>query len=103
MRAWSSGPFASREELEAARRAVERAPGDYVAQESVALSRPPTLIDAGLAPRRVDLRALVVADGAGVSVVPGGVSRVALEEDALMAYMAQGGGIKDVWMLAESS
>lgn len=97
------GPFASGDELDDARRAIERAPEDYVAQESIALSRHPTLIDGALVPRRVDLRALVVADGIDVSVVPGGIARVALAEDALMVNMAQGGGIKDVWVLEEAT
>ena len=64
------------------------------------LSTVPTLIDDRLAPRHVDLRPFAVNDGDEVWVLPGGLTRVALPEGALVVNSSQGGGSKDTWVLA---
>jgi len=96
------GPHARADDLDHARQALRERPGDYVAQEQVALSRHPTVVDGGLEPRHVDLRALVGLAGGRALVVPGGLTRLAVEADDLMVNMTQGGGIKDTWVLPES-
>jgi uncharacterized circularly permuted ATP-grasp superfamily protein len=55
---------------------------------------------AGLRPRHVDLRPFSVY-GAGdrVSVLSGGLTRVALREGSLVVNSSQGGGSKDTWVL----
>ena len=68
-----------------------------MAQEPVALSTHPTVIDGRLQPRHVDLRPFVV----GGLVLPGGLSRFAQGEGDLVVNCAQGGGGKDVWVLAD--
>ncbi len=80
------------DEAVAARDDIEASPHDYIAQERVELSQHPTLIDGELVPRRIDLRPLI----AGTTVL-GGLSRVALGEDAKVVNMAQGGGVKATW------
>jgi uncharacterized circularly permuted ATP-grasp superfamily protein len=93
-------PHASREDIEQARRDVRAAPDDYIAQELIPLSCHPTVIDGRLEPRHVDLRPFVFlgADGAA-SVLPGGLTRVAFEEGALVVNSSQDGGAKDTWVI----
>jgi len=94
------GPAATDAEREQARRQVLADPRGFVAQEVVTLSTSPTHIDAGFAPRHVDLRPFAVNDGDRVRVVPGGLTRVALPEGSLVVNSSQGGGSKDTWVLA---
>jgi uncharacterized circularly permuted ATP-grasp superfamily protein len=93
-------PHAEPADVEATRVAVRESPEDYVAQELVALSRHPTVVDGRLEPRHVDLRPFVFLgpDGAA-SVLPGGLTRVALDEGALVVNSSQNGGAKDTWVL----
>ena len=51
-------------------------------------------------PRHVDLRPYVLY-GETVTVVPGGLTRVALKKGSLVVNSSQGGGSKDTWVLAE--
>jgi uncharacterized circularly permuted ATP-grasp superfamily protein len=46
------------------------------------------------------LRPFVLYDGSEVTVVPGGLSRVALREGSLVVNSSQGGGSKDTWVLS---
>jgi uncharacterized circularly permuted ATP-grasp superfamily protein len=58
----------------------------------------PTYVEAGIAPRHIDLRPFVLS-GKTVSMVPGGLTRVALQEGSLVVNSSQGGGTKDTWIL----
>ena len=89
------GPHAASDELAAVRSAIEADPAGWIAQEPVALSTHPTVVDGALAPRHVDLRPFVI----GGAVLPGGLSRFAVAEGDLVVNCAQGGGGKDVWVL----
>jgi uncharacterized circularly permuted ATP-grasp superfamily protein len=60
----------------------------------------PTYVESGVAPRHVDLRPFVLS-GDDVTVVPGGLTRVALTEGSLVVNSSQGGGTKDTWILQE--
>jgi uncharacterized circularly permuted ATP-grasp superfamily protein len=71
-----------------------------MAQRPVALSTSPVLIGEHLAPRHIDLRPFAVNDGRDVWLLPGGLTRVALDEGALVVNSSQGGGSKDTWVLA---
>jgi len=93
------GPQASDEQLEKTRREILRSPRSYIAQEVVDLSTHPTFIDGALRPRHIDLRPFVVT-GEKVTVLPGGLTRVALREGSLIVNSSQGGGSKDTWVLA---
>jgi uncharacterized circularly permuted ATP-grasp superfamily protein len=73
-------------------------PERYIAQPTLALSTCPTFAGQGLAPRHIDLRPFVLS-GREVSIVPGGLTRVALREGSLVVNSSQGGGTKDTWVL----
>ncbi|MEA2348534.1 MAG: hypothetical protein QOG62_2321 [Thermoleophilaceae bacterium] len=90
---------AQREDVEAAVAAITAHPDRYVAQPMVSISRHPTVIDGRLAPRHVDLRVFVFTDAEGEHVVPGGLTRVALGEGALVVNSSQQGGGKDTWVV----
>ena len=92
------GPAASKAELEAFRQRILRSPERYIAQPTLALSACPTFVDAGIAPRHIDLRPFVLS-GREVTLVPGGLTRVALREGSLVVNSSQGGGTKDTWVL----
>jgi uncharacterized circularly permuted ATP-grasp superfamily protein len=94
------GPEASAKELDEARRRVEAAPGDWIAQEAVVISTHPTVVDGRLEPRHVDFRPFVFGDGREAWVLPGGLSRVALDAGDRVVNATQGGGGKDVWVLS---
>ena len=96
------GSQAGEEELDQLRERVRRDPRGWIAQREVALSMVPTLIGNRLRARHVDLRPFAVNDGERVSVLPGGLTRVALPEGALVVNSSQGGGSKDTWVLAEA-
>ena len=63
------------------------------------LSVAPTVCGSRLEPRHVDLRPYAVLSGAGVSLLPGAISRVALVEGSMVVNSGQGGGAKDTWVL----
>jgi uncharacterized circularly permuted ATP-grasp superfamily protein len=92
------GPAASRAEIEAFRRQIEAAPERYIAQPTLALSTCPTFAAQGLKPRHIDLRPFVLS-GRDITIVPGGLTRVALREGSLVVNSSQGGGTKDTWVL----
>ena len=93
-------PHAERKDVEAMRAKVTDAPEDYVAQRLVRLSTHPTEIDGVLAPRHVDLRPFVLMTAPDdSSVLPGGMTRVALDEGALVVNSSQNGGAKDTWII----
>jgi|HubBroStandDraft_6_1064221.scaffolds.fasta_scaffold22860_3 uncharacterized circularly permuted ATP-grasp superfamily protein len=94
------GPQADEQTLAALRTQVEATPRGWIAQRPVALSTSPVLIGEGLAPRHIDLRPFAVHDGSDVWLLPGGLTRVALPEGALVVNSSQGGGSKDTWVLA---
>jgi uncharacterized circularly permuted ATP-grasp superfamily protein len=93
------GPAASMAEREAFRGRIVAQPEKYIAQPTLSLSTCPTFVDAGLAPRHIDLRPYVLS-GKTVNLVPGGLTRVALREGSLVVNSSQGGGTKDTWVMA---
>jgi uncharacterized circularly permuted ATP-grasp superfamily protein len=92
------GPAASKEQIESFRLRIKQTPEKYIAQPTLALSACPTFVDAGIAPRHIDLRPFVLS-GREVTLVPGGLTRVALSEGSLVVNSSQGGGTKDTWVL----
>ncbi|MES2770865.1 MAG: circularly permuted type 2 ATP-grasp protein, partial [Pseudomonadota bacterium] len=77
---------------------IEQHPERYIAQPTLALSACPTFVESGIAPRHIDLRPFVLS-GKTISVVPGGLTRVALRDGSLVVNSSQGGGTKDTWVL----
>ncbi len=101
------GPSATDKELAQARKRIEAAPADFIAQPVFPLSVHPTLVggaaaggEAALAARHVDLRPFVLL-GEKPRVLAGGLTRVALREGSLIVNSSQGGGSKDTWVLEE--
>jgi len=94
------GPHASREDRERVAEQVRADPESWVAQETVKLSRHPTVDGEGLAPRHVDLRAFVVTAGDHVEVAAGGLTRFGRDAGALVVNSSQNGGGKDTWVLS---
>lgn len=96
------GPKSTQAERDAYRLRIEADPANFIAQPTLALSTCPTLVleggNDGIAPRHVDLRPFVLM-GDGVSLVPGGLTRVALRDGSLVVNSSQGGGTKDTWVL----
>ena len=97
------GPTASKKEIEAFRAALVAHPDRYISQPTLALSTVPTLTNAGIAPRHVDFRPFVLSGADKITIVPGGLTRVALEEGSLVVNSSQGGGTKDSLILAPPS
>lgn len=92
-------PHASSADRERAADLVRTRPQEYVAQETVSLSTHPTVVGGALEPRHVDLRAFAFCAPAEVRVMPGGLTRVALDPGALVVNSSMNGGGKDTWML----
>ena len=93
------GPAATKAERRQCAAKLKADPDDFVAQPTLALSTSPTFIEAGIAPRHVDLRPFVLSGADRVRIVPGGLTRVALREGSLVVNSSQGGGTKDTWVL----
>ncbi len=96
------GPTSTKEQIAAFRKIIELNPKNYIAQPTLALSTCPTFIDSDIVPRHVDLRPYVLA-GREVTLIPGGLTRVALREGSLVVNSSQGGGTKDTWVLEDLS
>ena len=91
------GPASTAAEREEFRAKIKADPAKYIAQPTLALSTCPTFVDAGIAPRHIDLRPYVLS-GKTVSLCPGGLTRVALRDGSLVVNSSQGGGTKDTWV-----
>ena len=92
------GPAATKDELATFRARLQARPDCYIAQPTLALSACPTFVESGIAPRHIDLRPFVLS-GEDISMVPGGLTRVALRDGSLVVNSSQGGGTKDTWVL----
>ncbi len=92
------GPHADRAERREFADRIKSNPRGYIAQDTVTLSRAPVFQDGRFAARHIDLRPFVVF-GKEPEVVPGGLTRVALNEGSLVVNSSQGGGSKDTWVL----
>ncbi len=93
------GPYASKEEIEKFRVMIEEDPRNFIAQPPISLSRHPTFTGEAFEGRHIDFRPYVLY-GDKVSIVPGGLTRVALRKGSLVVNSSQGGGSKDTWVLA---
>jgi uncharacterized circularly permuted ATP-grasp superfamily protein len=94
------GPHASKQQQKDFAHRVSSNPRNYVAQPVLPLSTAPCYLDGRIQPRHLDLRPFVLYDGEEVTIVPGGLSRVALREGSLVVNSSQGGGSKDTWVLS---
>ena len=93
------GPQASLQELNSFKDKVAAAPHLYIAQPTLNLSVSPTLSEAGVSERHIDLRPFVLSSPYRTEIVPGGLTRVAMQAGSLVVNSSQGGGIKDTWVV----
>jgi len=96
------GPQSTAQQREEFRARIEADPRNYVAQPTLALSCAPCLIDGAVESRHIDLRPYILM-GEKVTLVPGGLTRVALRKGSLVVNSSQGGGSKDTWVLREGA
>jgi uncharacterized circularly permuted ATP-grasp superfamily protein len=92
------GHQASKQEREAFARKIKAHPRGFIAQPLIELSTCPTMVGSRVSPRRVDLRPYLVT-GSSTWVLPGGLTRVALQRGSYVVNSSQGGGSKDTWVL----
>lgn len=92
---------------------IKARPELFVAQEQLALSTGPVMIDHrnpddnheiswSLQPRHLIMRALLTATNDTFTVMPGGLTRYSASEDSLVVSMQHGGGSKDTWILSSA-
>jgi uncharacterized circularly permuted ATP-grasp superfamily protein len=94
------GPHSTAAERETFRQKILADPRNFIAQPTISLSRAACFIEEGIEPRHVDLRPYVLY-GDRVTIVPGGLTRVALRKGSLVVNSSQGGGSKDTWVLLD--
>ena len=94
------GPHSTAEQREKFREQILAQPRDYIAQPTLALSRAACFLDGAVESRHVDLRPYILYNGS-VTLVPGGLTRVALRRGSLVVNSSQGGGSKDTWVLRD--
>jgi len=93
------GPVASKAEIEEFRGFIKEDPRNFIAQPPIMLSRHPTWCNESVFEgRHVDLRPYILS-GEKTTIVPGGLTRVALNKGSLVVNSSQGGGSKDTWVL----
>jgi uncharacterized circularly permuted ATP-grasp superfamily protein len=93
------GPHSTAAERADFARMVAANPRNYVAQPTINLSRAPCFLEGQVEPRHVDLRPYILY-GSRITILPGGLTRVALRRGSLVVNSSQGGGSKDTWVLS---
>jgi uncharacterized circularly permuted ATP-grasp superfamily protein len=94
------GPQSTAVEREAFKQKIVADPRNFIAQPTLALSQAPCFVGDGIEPRHIDLRPYVLY-GEKVTIIPGGLTRVALRKGSLVVNSSQGGGSKDTWVLED--
>src|ERR1700675_1998220 len=92
------GPHSTAQERSEFRQKIYAEPRNYIAQPTINLSTAPCFVDGIIEPRHVDLRPYILY-GDKITIVPGGLTRVALRKGSLVVNSSQGGGSKDTWVL----
>lgn len=80
---------------------IKAQPRCYIAQPLIELSTCPTLAAKEMRPCRVDFRPYIIM-GKKPWVLPGGLTRVALNKGSYVVNSSQGGGSKDTWVMEEN-
>ncbi|HOX67066.1 MAG TPA: circularly permuted type 2 ATP-grasp protein [Burkholderiaceae bacterium] len=103
------GADLSAKERAALRERVAARPQRYVAQEWVHVSQAPVIEQGSdrqraeqLGSRTVGLRVFAVATPSGYHVMPGGLTRVAGDDQSRVIAMQRGGRSKDTWVLSDA-
>ncbi|KPV51015.1 hypothetical protein SE17_23645, partial [Kouleothrix aurantiaca] len=94
------GPHASATERASFAEKIRANPRNFIAQPTLALSRHPTFVEGHFEGRHIDFRPYIL-QGRDITIIPGGLTRVALRRGSLVVNSSQGGGSKDTWVLDE--
>ncbi len=87
------GPHATESERKSFAETIAAHPRNYIAQPMLALSRAPVIVEEHFEGRHVDLRPYILyGSGKEPYVMPGGLTRVALQKGSLVVNSSQGGG-----------
>ena len=97
------GPMADKAAIAAFRAKLKLDPDGFIAQPTLALSTCPTCVDAGVAPRHVDLRPFVLTGATGCASCPAGSPASRCKQGSLVVNSSQGGGTKDTWVLDDDA
>ena len=92
------GPASTAPQRAEFKKLIVENPRNFIAQPTLNLSRHPSYMDGHFEGRHVDLRPYILY-GEKISIVPGGLTRVALRKGSLVVNSSQGGGSKDTWVL----
>jgi uncharacterized circularly permuted ATP-grasp superfamily protein len=93
------GPHATQAERDDFRQRILADPRNYIGQPMISLSRHPTHSEGeGFGGRHIDLRPFILY-GEKTTIIPGGLTRVALRKGSLVVNSSQGGGSKETWVL----
>lgn len=92
------GPASTSSQRAEFKKLILENPRNFIAQPTLNLSRHPSYCDGRFEGRHVDLRPYILC-GERISIVPGGLTRVALKKGSLVVNSSQGGGSKDTWVL----
>ena len=92
------GPTSTEREREVFAEKIQAEPRNFIAQPVISLSRAPVIVGDHFEPRHVDFRPFILY-GENIHVLPGGLTRVALNKGSLIVNSSQGGGSKDTWVL----
>jgi uncharacterized circularly permuted ATP-grasp superfamily protein len=96
------GPHSTAAQREQFAARIATDPRNYIAQPTIALSTAPCYVDGKIEARHIDLRPYILCSGSHpdqITIVPGGLTRVALQRGSLVVNSSQGGGSKDTWVL----
>lgn len=93
------GNASSDKEIDLYLKQIEKSPDEFVAQPIIQLSTVPCFIDGKLVARHVDFRPFAIYGKDEITIIPGGLTRVALKEGSLVVNSSQGGGSKDTWII----
>ncbi len=93
------GPQSTRAEQAEFADKIRANPRNYIAQPLIALSRSPAMIGDNFEGRHVDLRPYILYGVDDITIIPGGLTRVALRKGSYVVNSSQGGGSKDTWVL----
>jgi uncharacterized circularly permuted ATP-grasp superfamily protein len=92
------GPASTQKQRDEFKALIEANPRNFIAQPTLNLSRHPSYCDGAFDGRHIDLRPYILC-GQDITIVPGGLTRVALRKGSLVVNSSQGGGSKDTWVL----
>ena len=95
------GPQASEAERAEFAAKIKANPRNYIAQPLVQLSRAPAFMEDHFEGRHIDLRPYILYGKDKITIIPGGLTRVALKKGSYVVNSSQGGGSKDTWVLAQ--